>query len=151
MRLIELYINEATIMTTKLQQLISDSVNDVGVAMTFTPDWDGLTKVAVFACGKVSKSVVLPDDRPVPLPWDTLLTAGQAYRIGVYGYDGTVLVRQTVPVLIGYVQKGTDRAAGESSQFTPTIVQKLLEDISDLSKRIDALTEGSSGVAWVEL
>lgn len=150
MRLIELYINGVTIEPEEKKEIIADSVNDIGCVFNFSCDWEGLSKIAVFTAG--SRSITVPlEDRPVPLPWETLQMAGVAYEIGVYGYEGEILVRQTTPVQVGYVRTGTKRNAAESSQFTPTIVQKLLKDISDLSKRIDALTEGSSGVAWVEL
>ena len=125
MRIIELSVSGVEIEVKINQPLIAGSVNDVGCTFTFSEDWDPLTKVAVFTGGNESRSVIL-DSSTVELPWETLQMPKVAYLIGVYGLDAGQLVRQTTPLLVGYVRCGTGTSAQTAAAPSPSLQQQLI-------------------------
>jgi len=142
MRIIEINVNGVELEVKTNQSLIAGSVGDVGCTFTFSPDWDPLTKVAVFTGGTESRSVML-DGSTVELPWETLQNEQVAYMIGVYGLDSGYLVRQTVPVLAGYVRCGSGDAQPAASP-SPSLTQQLLEATQTAVRSAAAAAEQAS-------
>lgn len=54
------------------EQLTSGSVNVYPVRFEFSPDWDGLTRTAVFKAGSESRSVLLDESGACSIPWEVL-------------------------------------------------------------------------------
>ncbi len=55
---------------------------------TFSDDWDGLTRTAVFKGSATQIDVLLTGDT-CTIPWEVLQTSGGMLTIGVYGADGS--------------------------------------------------------------
>ena len=113
------------------EQLTSGSVNEA--RFTFSKDWDGLTKTAVFRAGDEAREVLLPEGLECAIPWEVLQKPGVMAYAGVYGSArGGELVLPTVWAHLGTVLEGA--SPGETAQPpTPDLWQQ------ELSKKQDKL------------
>ncbi len=131
----------------------------VTVEFVFSPDWDGLTKTAVFSNGKTTVDVLAAnwDGDTVPVPHEVLAVPGRHARVGVYGADESGVVLPTVWVSLGKVQPGADPSGDETADPSLPVwaqLQKQIGDLDDLQtynkgNLVDAINEarnsGGSG------
>lgn len=131
----------------------------VTVQFVFSPDWDGLTKTAVFSNGKATVDVLAAnwDGDTVPVPHEVLAVPGRHARVGVYGADESGGVLPTVWVSLGKVQPGADPSGDASADPSLPVwaqLQKQIGDLDDLKtynkgNLVDAINEarnsGGSG------
>lgn len=129
----------------------------VTVQFVFSPDWDGLTKTAVFSNGKTTVDVLAAnwDGDTVPVPHEVLAVPGRHARVGVYGADESGVVLPTVWVSLGKVQPGADPSGDASADPSLPVwaqLQKQIGDLDDLQtynkgNLVDAINEarGSGG------
>ena len=75
----------------------------VTVEFVFSPEWDGLTKTAVFSNGKTTVDVLAAswDGDTVPVPHEVLAVPGRHARVGVYGANESGVILPTVWVSLG--------------------------------------------------
>lgn len=92
----------------------SGSVGVNSVLFQFSPDWDGLTRTAVFRAGGVSRSILLDESGECLIPWEVLEKPGVFLLVGVYGERGREIVLPTVWASLGTILKGA--APGEGGQ-----------------------------------
>lgn len=106
----------------------------VTVEFVFSPDWDGLTKTAVFSNGKTTVDVLAAnwDGDTVPVPHEVLAVPGRHARVGVYGADESGVVLPTVWVSLGKVQPGADPSGDETADPSLPIWAQLQKQIGDL-------------------
>ena len=106
----------------------------VTVRLVFSPEWDGLTKTAVFTNGKTTVDVLAAnwDGDTVPVPHEVLAVPGRYARVGVYGADESGVVLPTVWVTLGKVQPGADPSGDETTDPALPIWQQLQQQIGDL-------------------
>ena len=102
-----LYAEKARLSLTGEPELLSAGMAGViPVRFTFSADWDGLGKTAVFTNG--TRTVNIPealwDDGVCPVPEEVLQTAGKTVMAGVYGANGMHLVLPTVWCVLGRVE-----------------------------------------------
>ena len=126
----------------------------VTVQFVFSPEWDGLTKTAVFSNGKTTVDVLAAnwDGDTVPVPHEVLAVPGRHARVGVYGADESGVVLPTVWVGLGKVQPGADPSGDASTDPTLPIwaqLQKQIGDLDDLQtynkgNLVDAINEARS-------
>ena len=126
----------------------------VTVQFVFSPEWDGLTKTAVFSNGKTTVDVLAAnwDGDTVPVPHEVLAVPGRHARVGVYGADESGVVLPTVWVSLGKVQPGADPSGDASTDPTLPIwaqLQKQIGDLDDLQtynkgNLVDAINEARS-------
>lgn len=126
----------------------------VTVQFVFSPEWDGLTKTAVFSNGKTTVDVLAAnwDGDTVPVPHEVLAVPGRHARVGVYGADESGVVLPTVWVSLGKVQPGADPSGDASADPSLPIwaqLQKQIGDLDDLQtynkgNLVDAINEASS-------
>ena len=114
----------------------------VGAQAEFTFDaaWDGLSRIAVFTDGLVTKDAVLGADNRCEIPHEVLTEAGRVLCVGVYGAagDGTVVI-PTASEACGMVRIGAEPTGDESYPPTPDVAAQLLQ-------RIEAVeSSGGSG------
>lgn len=90
------------------EDVTSGSVNVYEVRFTFSEEWDGLEKTAVFRAGDTSASVMLDGTGEVgcTLPWEVLTVPGLRLEAGVYGTRGAEVVLPTVWADLGYIRTG---------------------------------------------
>ena len=126
----------------------------VTVQFVFSPDWDGLTKTAVFSNGKTTVDVLAAnwDGDTVPVPHEVLAVPGRHARVGVYGADESGVVLPTVWVSLGKVQPGADPSGDASADPSLPVWAQLQSQIGDLDdlqtynkgNLVDAINEARS-------
>ena len=126
----------------------------VTVEFVFSPEWDGLTKTAVFSNGKTTVDVLAAnwDGDTVPVPHEVLAVPGRHARVGVYGADESGVVLPTVWVSLGKVQPGADPSGDASADPSLPVwaqLQKQIGDLDDLQtynkgNLVDAINEARS-------
>ena len=126
----------------------------VTVEFVFSPDWDGLTKTAVFSNGKTTVDVLAAnwDGDTVPVPHEVLAVPGRHARVGVYGADESGVVLPTVWVSLGKVQPGADPSGDASADPSLPVWAQLQSQIGDLDdlqtynkgNLVDAINEARS-------
>lgn len=106
----------------------------VTVQFVFSPDWDGLTKTAVFSNGKTTVDVLAAnwDGDTVPVPHEVLAVPGRHARVGVYGANESGVVLPTVWVSLGKVQPGADPSGDVSADPALPVWAQLQKQIGDL-------------------
>lgn len=126
----------------------------VTVEFVFSPEWDGLTKTAVFSNGKTTVDVLAAnwDGDTVPVPHEVLAVPGRHARVGVYGADESGVVLPTVWVSLGKVQPGADPSGDASADPSMPVWAQLQKQIGDLDNLktynkgnlVDAINEARS-------
>lgn len=126
----------------------------VTVEFVFSPEWDGLTKTAVFSNGKTTVDVLAAnwDGDTVPVPHEVLAVPGRHARVGVYGADESGVVLPTVWVSLGKVQPGADPSGDETADPSLPVwaqLQKQIGNLDDLQtynkgNLVDAINEARS-------
>mgnify|MGYP004577289261 FL=1 len=106
----------------------------VTVQFVFSPEWDGLTKTAVFSNGKTTVDVLAAnwDGDTVPVPHEVLAVPGRHARVGVYGADESGVVLPTVWVSLGKIQPGADPSGDETADPSLPVWAQLQKQIGDL-------------------
>ena len=126
----------------------------VTVQFVFSPEWDGLTKTAVFSNGKTTVDVLAAnwDGDTVHVPHEVLAVPGRHARVGVYGADESGVVLPTVWVSLGKVQPGADPSGDASADPSLPVWVQLQSQIGDLDdlqtynkgNLVDAINEARS-------
>ena len=120
-----LYADKTALTLRQQEQLTSGSVNIHSVQFTFSADWNGLTRVAVFRGGGESISLLLDETDRCMIPWEVLRVPRCYLEAGVYGTRGEAVVMPTKWVCLGQIFPGT--TPGEAAQEpTPDIYQQIM-------------------------
>lgn len=129
----ELYAAKNMLTVRRREPVTSGSVNVYGVRFTFSEDWEGLTRKAVFRVGGMSRAVLLDEDGVCTIPWELLETyqPNMTLYAGVYGTrEETAL--PTVWASLGTVFEGA-AAGAEAQPPTPDLWEQ------ELAKKQDKL------------
>ncbi len=106
--------------------LTSGSVKVDQVHFTFSPDWDGCARTAVFLSGNGTVAVVLDDTNQCYIPKEVLTTTDLSVLVGAFGVRGNITVIPTMYGVLGKVRRGVDQTADNSPEPTPTLMQQTL-------------------------
>ena len=120
------HVSKAAITVAQSVLLTSGMVQAVQVRFCFSPEWEGLTRTAVFRAGQVSVSCLLDEQNCCTIPWECLQTAGTHLMVGVYGTRAPEVVLPTVECSLGLICTGAQPAENTPQEPTPTLVQQLL-------------------------
>ena len=153
--MIQIHVNKASAHLCSPPELLTAGMSKaVTVQFVFSPDWDGLTKTAVFSNGKTTVDVVAAnwDGDTVPVPHEVLDVPGRHARVGVYGADESSVVLPTVWVSLGKVQPGADPSGDASADPSLPVWAQLQSQIGDLDdlqtynkgNLVDAINEARS-------
>ena len=129
-----LYADKTQLTLRDREPMTSGSANVYHARFEFSPDWDGLTRIAVFKAGAASRSVLLDDTNECVIPWEVL----EQYRpftslmAGVYGTKGGEIVLPTVWARLGIILEGVPAPPGVIPP-TPELWQQ------ELAKKQDVL------------
>ncbi len=110
----KLYCNKNDAHFQEVAILTSGRVGE-RISFTFSPDWDGLLKTAVFIAGKESRDVVLTEDI-CNIPPEVLVFPGENLRVGVFGETAD----KTLVIPTIYASAGTIRPGASPSGMSPT-------------------------------
>lgn len=149
----QLYANKTQLTVRAREPLTSGSVNAYEARFEFSPDWEGLTKTAVFKAGPEVRSVRLDADNQCAIPWEVLSSHGRQLTAGICGTRGTDMVLPTVYANLGTILEGA--APGENARPpTPDLWEQELAGKAD-GMNLDGLTlrllSGTETIAKVEL
>lgn len=101
-----LYANKNSLVVRERETVTSRSMNVNRVRFEFSPDWEGLTRKAVFRAGENSRTVLLDETGASTVPWEVLETPGLSLLAGVFGSrEDTAL--PTVWARLGLILEGT--------------------------------------------
>ena len=91
---------------------------------SFTGEWDGLAKTAVFD-GADSRDVILTEDT-VAVPAECLAAEGYSLSVGVYGKNtaGDIVI-PTVYATVGKIQRSAYPSGKETAAPTPDVVAQI--------------------------
>lgn len=120
------HVSKAAITVAQSVLLTSGMVQAVQVRFCFSPEWEGLTRTAVFCAGPVSVSCLLDEENCCTVPWECLQTAGTHLMVGVYGTRAQEVVLPTVECSLGLICTGVQPTENTPQEPTPTLVQQLL-------------------------
>lgn len=137
--MILLSANKNSLACPKRELLTSGSVNVNQAQFTFSADWEGLNRTAVFRAGDTAVEIVLPQDGTCYVPWEVLQVSGRMLYAGVYGTDtdGNVVL-PTVWALLGEIKCGTTHGMNEQPP-TPDMYDQLLgiaEKAEDIAQSV---------------
>ena len=122
-----LYADKTRLTVGQREPLTSGSVNVYTVCFSFSPDWDGLTRTAVFQAGGASRSVLLDESGRCTIPWEVLAAHRRRLTVGVYGTREGDVVLPTIWADCGPVMEGA--APGEDAQPpTPDLWRQALAE-----------------------
>lgn len=118
---------------TQSETITSGSVNAYQCSFAFDPDWDGLTKTAVFVGSGTSISILLDSTNQVTIPWETIQYYGGPLIVGVYGTANDAVVLPTIWCTLGIIQAGTDLGE-DAANPTPSVYVQILTSIGNLDE-----------------
>lgn len=105
----------------------------VPVEFSFGPEWDGLSRTAVFEAGGVAKDRELIGTNETTVPYEVLTVPGKNLKIGVEGRkpDGT-LVYPSVFESVGYIRKGANATDDLGRDPSPTRYDDIMRAIGNM-------------------
>ena len=114
--------------------LTSGSVNVNKAQFSFSQDWDGLNRTAVFQAGDTAIEVALTQTNTCYIPWEVLKSARRMCYAGVYGTDtdGNVVL-PTIWASLGEIRCGTTH--GENQQPPTPDMYDQLKAIADQAEK----------------
>ena len=146
--MILLYALKTALKVKRGEPLTSGSVNVNVARFEFSPDWEGLERVAVFRAGVESRSVVLGADGQCVIPWETLASHGRQLTAGVYGTRGGEVVLPTVWASLGTVLEGADPGK-EAQPPTPDVYQQLMAAAQEAVETAKSVREDADAGAFI--
>ena len=129
--MIQLHAEKNCLTVVAAELLTSGSVNVNTVSIEFSADWEGLSRVAVFASSTTQISIALDSTNQCFIPWECLVAPNLNLRVGVYGMQDTTIVLPTIWASLGVIRPGVTTGA-EPSPPTPDASQKVLAEIGNL-------------------
>ena len=129
--MIQLHAEKNCLTVVAAELLTSGSVNVNTVSIEFSADWEGLSRVAVFASSTTQISIALDSTNQFFIPWECLVAPNLNLRVGVYGMQDTTIVLPTIWASLGVIHPGVTTGA-EPSPPTPDAYQKVLAEIGNL-------------------
>ncbi len=140
--MITIAVTKAYAIVTSRELLTSRMSNVAQVAFTFSSDWEGLNKTAVWTDGTVTVDVsdASWSNNICNIPHEVLTTSGRIVRVGIYGTDGSTTVLPTIWAELGRIRDGVDPSGDPSVTPTPTVQAQLLAAASAAGQaKTDAL------------
>jgi len=108
----------------RTEVLTSGSIG-IEIGFSFSADWDGLAKIAVFRAGSVQVDMALTETATA-VPWEVLEQPGVDLFVGVYGTDGETIAIPTVWCRVGRILPGAMPSDEDAEDATPSVVDQIL-------------------------
>lgn len=134
--MIQIHVNKASAhLCSPPEVLTAGMAKAVRVEFTFSSDWDGLTKTAVFSNGRATVDVLAAnwDGDTLMVAPEVLAVPGRYARVGVYGTNASGVALPTVWVSLGKVQPAAEPSGDPSADSTLPVWAQLQEQIGDLA------------------
>lgn len=144
----EITINRTCVIVKRCERFTSGMVG-ARIKFSFSSEWAGLSKTAVFTNGDTTIDVLNVADE-ITIPHEVLAISGKKLKVGVYGYtvgdNGNIEIAiPTVYADLGRVVKGADPSGDESTEPSLPVWAQMQSDVSDLDTRVTELEEHGGG------
>lgn len=126
-----LYVEKNLISILRKEPVTSGSVNVYPVHYEFSPDWDGLTRTAVFRAGDRQISVPLPESGECTIPKEVLRKPQIQLYAGVYGCKGAEIILPTQWAYLGTVLPGAAPGQDDQPPYDLVALEQALEGKGD--------------------
>ena len=149
--MIHLEIHSTKIMGLCYEPITVGCKNSVLLSCSFAPEWDGLTRIAVFANGSVSVSVSM-ETAVCAVPHEVLAAPGElivSFRgIGAAGNYVLCTENKRLGKVVGSFAAAPPAA---SEPATPDVIDSLLADVAALKSGGGGGADGADGKSAYEL
>lgn len=148
-----LYANKNQLTVRKREPVTSGSVNTYAARFEFSPDWQGLTRKAVFRGSGKTLAVLLDDSGECVIPWEVVTSHGQPLMAGVFGTEDETAL-PTVWANLGTILEGVP---GDSSGSKPPTLDVWEQELDRKGDTLDydglnlALKSGDRTLSSVEI
>lgn len=117
------------------------------IQFTFSDDWTGYSKSAVFLADDVTKVIIENQwkDGECYIPHEVLEKAGEVLKVGIYGVkDGNVTITPTIWASLGLIHEAVEPDEDVSTDPTLPVWAQLQADLDSRTKtRVVNITEAS--------
>lgn len=113
------------------ETITSGSVEVYTVRFEFSPDWDGMTRTAVFQAGGETRSLALDSSGLCTIPWEVLQKPNVVLRAGVYGERGGTVILPTIWAGLGTILEGVPANGAGARPPTPDLWEQGLSGKGD--------------------
>ncbi len=134
MQLYEMQVSKTAIYRTAPVR-IPKGIIGAAVKLSFSPEWEGLTKTVIFRAGDITKDVLHVEDMAV-IPAECTRETGALLEIGVYGTAGEETV--AIPTLwaaIGRVTEAADPSGDTTTEPSLPVWAQLQTQIRQLEEQ----------------
>lgn len=131
-----LYAKKNQLLVRRQEPVTSGSVNVYKARFEFSPDWEGLTRTAVFKAGTETKSVLLDITGECEVPWEVLVEHGRQLSVGAYGVQDGQVVLPTVWTDLGVILEGVEGGGGIRPP-TPDLYEQILAALQRKGEWLD--------------
>lgn len=140
MFVMEVRKNIATIVES--EPMTSGSSKVYLIEFKFSPEWDDLSRVAVFRSGETTIDVLLDDSNICFMPWEVLVDHSIPVKFGVYGTRNGDVVLPTIWASTEVILEGVVTGAS-SKEPSPDIYEQILARLAKLDELEDYINSGS--------
>lgn len=138
MTIIHLICDGRILKLVKNQIVTTGSENEDKIVFTFSDDWNGYKKTAVFQADGRSYYVLLDEDNTATIPTEAIRERGKI-KIGVFGVNDIAV--KTSTLLQYMIVEGALSLENPISEPTPDIYTQLLREIGALGDEIDDIKD----------
>lgn len=138
MTIIHLICDGRILKLVKNQIVTTGSENEDKIVFTFSDDWNGYKKTAVFQADGRSYYVLLDDDNTATIPTEAIRERGKI-KIGVFGVNDIAV--KTSTLLQYMIVEGALSLENPISEPTPDIYTQLLREIDALDTKTSTSLE----------
>lgn len=135
--MIKIEVTKTNVKVITRETLTVGQVNSVPVSFTFSSEWIGLLRIAVFTTGKITRCVILDDTNECFVPPEVTSHAGDVVFVGVHGTqsDGTVIL-PSINARLDCVRESADPKKDTGSKSI-SILEQVLLSLDKVKKEID--------------
>ena len=136
-----LYADKTQLTVRQKEPVTSGSVNVYPVRFEFSPDWDGMTKIACFRSGAQTVTELLDGTGECVIPWEVTDPDDKDKTLyaGLYGTRNGNVVLPTVWARLGIISEGVSGCGAGSRPPTPELWRQ------ELARKGDRLAYTSDG------
>lgn len=126
-----LYADKNKLLVRKRGPLTSGSAGVYAVRFEFSPDWEGLSRTAVFQADGEPARMLLDESGECGIPREVLVKPGVRLKAGVYGVQGGEIVLPTIWADLGEILRGVAMPDGGTYPPTPELWEQALNGKGD--------------------
>ena len=144
----EFCVNKSGITIKRREAVVSGGTNIYWTRFTFSQDWDGLARMAVFHGGEETVGVLLDETNECAIPWEVLVKPRVRLKVGVYGTRGEDVVLPTVWADCGFILEGA--VPGKDAQLpTPDVYQQIMSAVQEAVETVKSVRDDADAGLFI--